>query len=94
MITTLYAIGGAIIAVLAAWFAGHGLGKAKGKSEQKAVNDQEKAQAEIVEVKSQQEAKKKSDEITKRIDTEVNSAPAGSSVDWLRKNANRDGDGK
>lgn len=94
MISTLYAslagVAALLIAVVGAWL--HG--KSTGKSQEKAVNDQEKAQAEIVQAKSEQEAKEKSDEITKKIDTEINSAPAGSSAEWLRENANRDGNGK
>lgn len=90
MLTLLYAIGGALLAVVLAWFGGRVTGKAKGKDEQIQKNTAEV----IVKAEAEKEAKAKSDEITKSIDTEISRSGPGSSNDWLRKNANRDSSDK
>lgn len=91
---TIITILGAAILWLLSMFGVHKLGKNKGMDLQKTEDEKKAAEQQNEKLVNEIKARKESDAISQKINTEIDSAKSGDSLDWLRKNANRDSNDK
>lgn len=82
----------AIIAVgfILSLFGVHSFGKKAGKEEQKKEDELKSVKQETVILKSEAEAKKQSEKISREVEKEVSDMRPGDANQWLREHANRD----
>lgn len=93
MATITVILGAAILWILS-MLGVHKAGKSKGMDLQKSEDEKKSIDEQNQKILAEVKARKESDEISQKINTEIDSAKPGDSLDWLRKNANRDSNNK